>query len=323
MSNNLKFLVDLHSSLLSLYPPNFKRQFKEEMAGVFSDSLQEAQAAGIIAMTKVCLLEMIDLPLNLLRQHLLYLSNAESLLTVESGMLTCPKCGHSSQLAASYCQHCGRSLHTLELRVSNSIEKFTSSPRNISGFTIGILENPVAVLLLYIFTFISITDSVFWFYSSLFTPLGMGLVVVAASLALVLLAWSWIKIPSYRHRAFFLLTLSLGIHILYFNADMIDRIQIRSLATHNGFYFVLPGMETRIIESQNPEDLEDCDNWEGACAKWLLPPNEKSPSYVMVSRLYDEASVYYLRIFIAYSLLVLIAATYFFKRQSVRNLKPA
>jgi len=323
MSNNLKFLVDLHSSLLSLYPPNFKRQFKEEMAGVFSDSLQEAQAAGIIAMTKVCLLEMIDLPLNLLRQHLLYLSNAESLLTVESGMLTCPKCGHSSQLAASYCQHCGRSLHTLELRVSNSIEKFTSSPRNISGYIRQMLDSPIIAVILVFIALKNISNSVFWFYSDLFTPIAMIAVVVVAYLGLVLVVWGWMKIPNYYHRGLYMIALTLGIYFLYYAVDAVDNLMIKNIAyQYDGGNYQLPGMLTSITESDSPSGSNVCSNWDGSCIQWLIPPSSRSSTYITISRLYDGSSTPYFRSFIIYGLLVSIIAIFIFQRLPLRKMKP-
>ncbi|HEX2905582.1 MAG TPA: hypothetical protein VHO69_01885 [Phototrophicaceae bacterium] len=63
-------ILQLYASLLRLYPPEFRAEFAEEMGDVFALALTEAEPAGVLTLMAICLTELRDLPLSLIREHL-------------------------------------------------------------------------------------------------------------------------------------------------------------------------------------------------------------------------------------------------------------
>jgi hypothetical protein len=55
---------------MELFPPNFKREFKEEMEIVFSEMVNEAAGEGKRSLAAVCVQELFDLPILILRTNL-------------------------------------------------------------------------------------------------------------------------------------------------------------------------------------------------------------------------------------------------------------
>lgn len=64
----MSLLSCLYAIILRLYPPDFRREFAEEMQDVFSEALQEAAEPGGISPTRLLLRELADLPANLVSQ---------------------------------------------------------------------------------------------------------------------------------------------------------------------------------------------------------------------------------------------------------------
>jgi len=69
----------IYARFIRLYPRHFRDEFGEEMMAVFSEAVTEAAEGGIIPLATVCLRELRDLPLSLVRQHLLDRKGKESL----------------------------------------------------------------------------------------------------------------------------------------------------------------------------------------------------------------------------------------------------
>lgn len=61
----------LYATALRLYPRTFREAFADEMLAVFAEAFTEASGQGMLPAGLVCLNELLDLPLNLLREHLL------------------------------------------------------------------------------------------------------------------------------------------------------------------------------------------------------------------------------------------------------------
>jgi hypothetical protein len=70
MKKRLALALWLYTRLLSFYPAQFLAEFQDEMVSVFAAMLGEAAQVGAFPLLKVCLRELRDFPLNLLRAHL-------------------------------------------------------------------------------------------------------------------------------------------------------------------------------------------------------------------------------------------------------------
>ncbi len=57
------------AAFLRLYPPGFQTEFREEIRGVFSESVQQAERQGVLAVLAVSLREAGDLPINLITEY--------------------------------------------------------------------------------------------------------------------------------------------------------------------------------------------------------------------------------------------------------------
>ena len=64
-----EWLCRFYTKLLNLYPSGFRSTFAEEMEAVFGEALAEAFKRGALAIIRVCLRELVDLPGNVLREH--------------------------------------------------------------------------------------------------------------------------------------------------------------------------------------------------------------------------------------------------------------
>jgi hypothetical protein len=59
-----------YSLLLRLYPATFREEFGEEMKAVFLDGLSDSRKAGVPSAVGVCARELMDFPVNAIREHL-------------------------------------------------------------------------------------------------------------------------------------------------------------------------------------------------------------------------------------------------------------
>jgi uncharacterized protein YacL len=65
----------IYSILLRLFPRDFQKEFREEMEDVFTSNLEEAAQTSTTLVVRACFFELIDLPVNLLVEHLSALRN--------------------------------------------------------------------------------------------------------------------------------------------------------------------------------------------------------------------------------------------------------
>ena len=70
MNRVLQRIERVHSKLMELFPPKFKREFKEEMEVVFSEIVTAAANKGKLALAAVCTQELCDLPILIIRSNL-------------------------------------------------------------------------------------------------------------------------------------------------------------------------------------------------------------------------------------------------------------
>jgi hypothetical protein len=64
-----RWIVHLYAKLIRLYPRGFRAAFEDEMQVVFADAVAEAIERGGMSLIVVCLRELLDWPMALLRQH--------------------------------------------------------------------------------------------------------------------------------------------------------------------------------------------------------------------------------------------------------------
>jgi hypothetical protein len=70
MIDPVRVAAHLYGWCVSLFPPEFQREFGEELRGVFSCQAREAiQKSGYVGLLTVCWRELRDLPTNILREH--------------------------------------------------------------------------------------------------------------------------------------------------------------------------------------------------------------------------------------------------------------
>ena len=70
MMASIQDLTKIYGMLLRLFPRNFQDEFKQEMLDVFSANLAEAAQTGTSRVVRACFFELLDLPFNLLVEHL-------------------------------------------------------------------------------------------------------------------------------------------------------------------------------------------------------------------------------------------------------------
>jgi hypothetical protein len=70
MMVSIQGAAKIYGMLLYLFPRDFQDEFKEEMEDVFTASLEEAAKTGATLVLRACFFELIDLPVNLLIEHL-------------------------------------------------------------------------------------------------------------------------------------------------------------------------------------------------------------------------------------------------------------
>ncbi|TEU16689.1 MAG: hypothetical protein E3J25_02695 [Anaerolineales bacterium] len=70
MMNHLAHILTcLYILLVRLYPRSFRAEFEDEMQAVFEEMVEQETKKGIFALASVCLRELLDAPLTLLRVH--------------------------------------------------------------------------------------------------------------------------------------------------------------------------------------------------------------------------------------------------------------
>lgn len=62
-------IIRLHAALLRLYPQSFRAEFAAEMQSVFAEAVAEAVGRDATSLIKVCLREIKDFPMSLLREY--------------------------------------------------------------------------------------------------------------------------------------------------------------------------------------------------------------------------------------------------------------
>jgi hypothetical protein len=72
----------VYGLLLRLFPRDFQNEFREEMEDVFTDSLEEAAKTGATLVVRACFFELLDLPVNLLVEHLSNLRKGNMMKTL-------------------------------------------------------------------------------------------------------------------------------------------------------------------------------------------------------------------------------------------------
>jgi hypothetical protein len=70
MSFFLRGIETTYETLLRLFPTEFRKEFGDEMRDVFSEIIEDALRRGFLTFLWLCLLELVDLPVNACLQHL-------------------------------------------------------------------------------------------------------------------------------------------------------------------------------------------------------------------------------------------------------------
>jgi hypothetical protein len=71
MKKRLEMFEKLFAFALRAYPRAYRDEFAEEMLAVFSETIQAAAPKGFFALLKILLREVVDLPSNVIKQHLM------------------------------------------------------------------------------------------------------------------------------------------------------------------------------------------------------------------------------------------------------------
>ena len=70
MRASIQRVAKIYGMLLCLFPRDFQNEFKQEMVDVFTANLAEAAKTGTTLVVRACFFELLDLPVNLLVEHL-------------------------------------------------------------------------------------------------------------------------------------------------------------------------------------------------------------------------------------------------------------
>jgi hypothetical protein len=70
MKGILRFIAQVYSRLIKLFPLKFQAEFGEEMQVVFSEIVAAAAGRGNLALAVACSREMMDFPILLVHSHL-------------------------------------------------------------------------------------------------------------------------------------------------------------------------------------------------------------------------------------------------------------
>jgi hypothetical protein len=70
MIASIQGVSKIYGMLLRLFPRDFQNEFREEMEDVFTANLEEAAKTSTTLVVRACFFELIDLPVNLLVEHL-------------------------------------------------------------------------------------------------------------------------------------------------------------------------------------------------------------------------------------------------------------
>jgi hypothetical protein len=81
MTASMQGIARIYGILLRLFPRDFKNEFREEMEEVFSASLEEAAKTGTTLVIRACFFELLDLPGNLVIEHLSNLRKGNAMKT--------------------------------------------------------------------------------------------------------------------------------------------------------------------------------------------------------------------------------------------------
>lgn len=66
----MNLIVRVYSKLLHLYPRSYRNEFAEEMQAVFTDALRETAQLGKVAVLSLCIRELCDSTVCILREQL-------------------------------------------------------------------------------------------------------------------------------------------------------------------------------------------------------------------------------------------------------------
>lgn len=77
MNHIFRLITRLYAALLRLYPEAFRAEYGPEQQGVFAALVEDSLAAGWLALSRLCLRELRDLPGNLIREYYLLLYRKE------------------------------------------------------------------------------------------------------------------------------------------------------------------------------------------------------------------------------------------------------
>jgi hypothetical protein len=69
MIASIQGVSKIYGMLLRLFPRDFQKEFREEMVDVFTANLEEAAKTSTTLVVRVCIFELIDLPVNLIVEH--------------------------------------------------------------------------------------------------------------------------------------------------------------------------------------------------------------------------------------------------------------
>ena len=67
---SIQGLAKIYGMLLRFFPRDFQNEFKQEMVDVFTANLADAGKTGTTLVVQACFFELLDLPVNLLAEHL-------------------------------------------------------------------------------------------------------------------------------------------------------------------------------------------------------------------------------------------------------------
>lgn len=82
MKTLIQRVSKVYGMLLCLFPRDFQNEFKEEMENVFTANLEEAAKTGAILVVRACFFELLDLPVNLVVEHLSNLRKGNVMKTI-------------------------------------------------------------------------------------------------------------------------------------------------------------------------------------------------------------------------------------------------
>lgn len=300
-----QFAARLYVRLLGFYPAAFQAAFAEEMQEVFAQRATEAAGEGPLHIASVCLRELKDYPLNLVREYWSASQKKEVVMattgsaSIEAGI--CPRCGDLKTEETRYCPNCGRAFIPLPVLVPEQVRNF--------------LNSRVTSILFGTFALLFVLVNAKWqFVYELFYPRSYWMMAAGLGGASLLIFWLLARVKTNAIRLGVILVSMFAVLLLNTGVEVMDNEILRSeIKTGQPVTYQFLGLTTALERLEavdfDPDahkinfNLPPCDSFNWACLQsfeWL--EKDEGGAVIVVERSWRISSDFYLVLLLGYVL---------------------